>query len=203
MGKRLVVYFVGLFITALGIALIVHTQAGAGPWDSVAVGLKLHFGLTIGLWSIIAQACVVIITALVERARFQFESILAIIIRSWFLDLWYYIILKDIEFTSSPAMQWTTFALGVCAVGTGIGIYVEARLPKTPLDGLMIALHNAFGWSFSTARAIIELSGVALGFLLGGPVGIGTVIIAFVLGRIISMVNRRVKKYIAIPGNAV
>lgn len=75
------VYFTGLMITTFGIALIVHAEAGAGPWDAVAVGLKLHFGLTIGMWSIIAQGCVVIITA-IECARFQVESIFAIILRS-------------------------------------------------------------------------------------------------------------------------
>lgn len=200
MGKRITIYFVGLIITALGIALVVHSNVGAGPWDAVAVGLKRHFGLTIGMWSIIAQGCVVLITAIIERARFQFESILAIMLRSWFLDLWFYVILNDINFTSSPVIQWMAFALGVFAVGLGIGIYVEAKLPKTPLDGLMLALSNAFGWSFSTARILIELTGVTIGFLLGGPVGIGTVIIALTLGRIISVVNRSMKKHIVMPG---
>lgn len=198
MGKRMTVYFTGLMITAFGIALIVHAEAGAGSWDAVAVGLKLHFGLTIGMWSIIAQGCVVIITAIIERARFQVESIFAIILRSWFLDFWYYIVLADIPFTVSPAAQWLTFVLGVCSAGVGIGIYVEARLPKTPLDSLMVAIHNVFGWSFSSARILIEITGVAIGFFLGGPVGVGTVMIALTLGRIIAFVNQRVKKYIAV-----
>ncbi|MDQ7864987.1 hypothetical protein RCO48_39505 [Peribacillus frigoritolerans] len=55
MKRRLTIYITGLAITALGIALIVRSIVGAGPWDSVAVGLKLHFGLTIGMWSIISQ----------------------------------------------------------------------------------------------------------------------------------------------------
>ncbi|OMP66041.1 YczE/YyaS/YitT family protein [Domibacillus epiphyticus] len=198
MGRRIAVYFAGLAITALGIALVVHSAAGAGPWDAVAVGLKLHFGLTIGMWSIIAQGCVVAITAMIDRTRFQFESIFAIILRSWLLDFWFYVVLKDIDFTSSVSIQWFTFGLGVLTVGLGIGIYVEANLPKTPLDGLMIALNNVFGWSFSTARMVIELSGAAIGFFLGGPVGVGTVIIALTLGRIISIVNRCVKKFIVI-----
>jgi uncharacterized membrane protein YczE len=203
MGKRIAVYFVGLIITAFGIALIIKSSVGAGPWDTVAVGLKTHFGLTIGIWSIIAQGCVVAITAFIERARIQFESIVAIIIRSWFLDLWFYIILKDIDFTISAGVQWAAFLLGVCVAGVGIGIYVEAKLPKTPLDGLMIALSNTFGWSYSKSRIVIELSGAIIGFLLGGPVGAGTLVLALTLGRIISAVNRHVKKYIVIPGVSI
>lgn len=104
----------------------------------------------------------------------------------------------DIPFTVSPATQWLTFVLGVCLAGVGIGIYVEARLPKTPIDGLMVAIHNVFGWSFSSACILIELSGVAIGLFLGGLVGIGTVMIALTMGRLIAFVNQRVKKYIAV-----
>ncbi|MEE3951884.1 hypothetical protein [Peribacillus frigoritolerans] len=84
MKRRLTIYITGLAITALGIALIVRSIVGAGPWDSVAVGLKLHFGLTIGMWSIISQVFLILFTAVIEKARIRIESVLVIVVRSCF-----------------------------------------------------------------------------------------------------------------------
>ncbi|MFB5661066.1 YitT family protein [Alteribacillus sp. HJP-4] len=199
MGKRIFIYLAGLAITALGIALIVHSSIGAGPWDAVAVGLKNHFGLTIGIWSIIAQAFLVTVTSLIEKARPQLESIIVIIVRSWFLDFWYYFVLSDILFAYSLETQIATFAAGLAAVGAGIGIYIEAKFPKSPVDALMIAVSTRYDWSIRSSRLLIEWSGVAVGFLLGGPVGIGTIVIALSLGRIIQMSNTQVKKVMMTP----
>lgn len=193
MGKRIAIYLVGLSITSFGIALIVLSQIGAGPWDAVAVGLNSHLGLTIGLWSIIAQALVVFITWFIERKRFQYGSVVAIVLRSWFLDIWIYVILSNVDFTSSVALQWFTLLMGVVSAGIGIGIYIEAKLPRTPIDGLMMALHERFRWSLSVSRIGIELSGVMIALLLSGPVGFGTLLIAVTLGRIVQFVNSKCK----------
>lgn len=194
MGKRIGIYLIGLSITAFGISLIILSMVGAGPWDLVAVGLNMHLGLTIGMWSIIAQAMVVLITAFIERKRPQYGSVIAIIIRSWILDFWIYFVFKHVDFTSSWQMQWTSFAIGLVSAGVGIGIYVEAHFPKTPIDGLMIALHNRFGWSLSASRFGIEASAAVLGYLLGGPLGIGTIFVVLLLGKIIQATNHRMKK---------
>ena len=78
-------------------------------------------------------------------------------------------------------------------MGVGIGIYVEAQFPKSPIDGLMLALHNRFEWSINVSRIVVELVGVLFGFLLGGPVGFGTLIIAVFVGKIIQISNRKIK----------
>jgi uncharacterized protein len=196
-GKRLVIYLVGLIITAFGIAMIILSSVGAGPWDTVAVGLNKHLGLTIGMWSIISQGMVVLLTGVIERKRLQYGSVVAILIRSAFLDAWLYLVFSKIDLTSSWEIQWLSFVIGVMAVGVGIGIYVEADLPKSPIDGLMIALMERFGWSLNVSRIMIESSAVLMGFLLGGPVGVGTIMIAIMLGKIVQISNGSVKKILS------
>ncbi|GAE34844.1 YczE/YyaS/YitT family protein [Halalkalibacter akibai] len=203
MKKRLIIYLVGLCITALGISLIILSQAGAGPMDMVAVGLNQHLGLTIGVWAILSQAVLVLITGAIEWKRLQLESIIAIVVRSWFLDFWIYIALKDIPFTATWGSQWLTFLLGIVAVGLGIGIYLEARLPRTPIDGLMLAIHNRTGWSLSVSRILIEAGAAIAGYLLGGPIGLGTILIVLILGRIIQFTNKKVKQLLRNPSVAV
>jgi uncharacterized protein len=192
--RRIAIYLLGLSITAMGIALVILSMAGAGPWDIVAVGLNNHFGLTIGTWSIIAQTCVVLLTGVIEKKRPPFESVAAILIRSLILDGWIYLVFNNIDFTSSWELQWLSFSIGVIASGLGIGIYVLAEFPKTPIDGLMVAVHNRFGLSLNVSRTIIEASAVVLGFLLGGPVGLGTLIVALSLGKVIQISNQSVKR---------
>ena len=193
MKERVGIYLVGLFISALGIALIILSAAGAGPMDTVGVGLTNHFGLTIGFWSTIAQLSLVFITGLIERRRLRIESVLPVVIRSVFLDIWIYGVFRNFDVSASSwEIQWLVFLLGVLGVGVGIGVYMEAKFPKTPVDGLMIAIQERFKWSLNASRITIELSAVLVGFLLGGPVGLGTLVVALGLGRIIQVANRLV-----------
>ena len=203
MGKRIAIYLVGLAITSLGMACIILTYIGAGPWDAVAVGFTNHLGLTIGFWSIVSQAMFILVTWILERTRVRFDSIIPIVIRSCFLDIWIYFVLGNVHFSSSLESQWFTFILGLVLAGLGMGIYLEAKFPKTPVDGLMVAISNRFNWTLSKSRVGIEACGAMIGFLLGGPVGLGTVVIALFLGKIIQISNNRFKKILTMQTEAV
>lgn len=194
MTKRISIYLGGLALTALGIALVILSLVGAGPWDTVAVGLNKHLGLTIGTWSILTQVIFTLITWGLEKTRLRIESVIPIFIRSVFVDFWFYIVLGNINFSTSWELQVVSFLLGLFCAGIGIGIYMEVNLPKTPIDGMMVAISNRFEWSFNKVRMGIECTGALLGFILGGPVGIGTLVIALLIGKIIQAVNNRMKR---------
>ena len=196
-GRRIVIYLSGLATAALGIALIILSFVGAGPWDAVATGLANHLGLTIGTWSIISQIVFTMITWLLEKTRFRIESLIPIAIRSIFLDIWIYVVLANADFASSWVIQWSAFIMGLILTAVGIGIYMEARFPKTPIDGLMVAISEKLSWSLNKSRMTIEITGVIIGFLLSGPVGLGTVVTALFLGRIIQFSNAKVKKILS------
>lgn len=203
MGKRIGIYLIGLAINALGIALIIFSTVGAGAWDTVAIGLNHSWGLTIGICTVITQVLVVLAISIIERKRLQYESIIAIIIRSIFLDAWIYLVFNHINLAASWEIQWLYFIFGIISMGIGIGIYMEAHFPKSPIDGLMLAIHNRFKWSINTSRIVVELSGAVIGFILGGPVGLGTLIIALFVGKIIQMTNIKIKKIINLEGMSI
>ena len=202
-GKRIGIYLVGLAINALGIALIIFSAVGAGAWDTVAIGLNHSLGLTIGICTVIIQVLVVLAIGIIERKRLQYESIIAIIIRSIFLDAWIYLVFNQMDQAGSWEFQWLYFIVGIISMGIGIGIYVEAHFPKSPIDGLMLALHNRYKWSINTSRIVVELSGAVIGFLLGGPVGLGTVMIALFVGKIIQAANVKIKKVLNLEGMTI
>ena len=191
MGKRIGIYLLGLAINALGIALIIYSAVGAGAWDTVAIGLNQSWGLTIGICTVIIQVFVVLVTGIIERKRLQYESIIAIAIRSIFLDAWIYLVFNHMDQAASWEIQWLYFMFGIISMGIGIGIYMEAHFPKS---------NNRFKLSINTSRFIVELSGAVIGFLLGGPVGLGTLLIALAVGKIIQMTNRKIKKVLHLEG---
>ena len=193
MAKRIAIYLIGMSITSLGIALVVLSSAGAGPWDAVAAGLHKQLGLTIGMWSIISQGLVVILIAFIEKERLQYGAVIAIIIRSFFLDVWIYLLIRHVDLTYSMVTQWSSFLIGIVLIGFGIGLYLEAKFPKTPIDGLMVALHHRFGWTLGGSRLLIEFTAAVMGFLLGGPVGLGTIMVALFLGKIVQFTNGKIK----------
>ncbi|MEH7225540.1 BCR, YitT family protein [Bacillus sp. JJ1566] len=134
------------------------------------------------------------ITWILEKTRLRIESVIPIFIRSVFVDVWFYIVLGNVDFSSSWELQVVSFAIGLVFAGIGIGIYMEANLPKTPIDGMMVAISSRFSLSFNSVRMGIEITGAFLGFVLGGPVGLGTLVIALLLGKIIQVVNNRMKR---------
>jgi uncharacterized membrane protein YczE len=198
--KRIAVYLIGLALNALGIAIIIHSAVGAGSWDAVAIGAQHYLGLTIGICSVIIQILVVFTTKIIERKRLQYGAIIAIMIRSMFLDAWTYLVFNHFSSPASWEMQWLYFLLGTLSVGVGIGIYIEAHFPKSPIDGLMMAFHHRFHWSINFSRIVCEGAGVLFGLILGGPVGLGTIIIALGVGRVIQYVNSLVKRILNSEG---
>lgn len=203
MAKRIAVYLIGLAVNALGIAFIIYSSTGAGSWDTVAIGLYRHIGFTIGICTTAIQIVVVIVIAIIERKHLQYGSIIAISIRSFFLDVWTYLVFNHLPILTSWELQWFIFILGTLGLGVGSGIYLEAHFPNSPIDGLMIALHNRFHWNLNISRIIVEVIGVLLGFLLGGPVGLGTLFVTLSVGKIIQVSNNKLKGILAYESKTV
>ena len=94
-------------------------------------------------------------------------------------------------FPSPPPDAWAwrlaQMVAGILVIGVASGLYLAADLGPGPRDGLMTGIHHRFGWSIARARLVIEVSVLAVGWLLGGTVGIGTVAFAFGIGPIVQV----------------
>ncbi|MGJ7920173.1 YczE/YyaS/YitT family protein [Neobacillus sp. LXY-4] len=193
MGKRILYYLTGLFIACLGVSFIIHSKAGAGPWDIVNMGLTEKLGFTLGTWMALSQAFFLLLNAVILKRRPEYESIITILIWGFVIDFWMEIVFKNLDLALAPAyIKWSVFILGVLLVGMGVGIYLPSNLPRMPYDGTMVALSNRFKIGLNLSRTILEGSAVVLGFIIGGTVGIGlgTLVIFISIGHIIQFFNR-------------
>lgn len=102
-----------------------------------------------------------------------------------FIDL--YFLIPFIQTPEHWAGKILMFAVGLILNGYGMGIYISARFGAGPRDSLMIALTDKTGWKLKNVRACIEIFVLFLGWLLGGPVFVGTVLFSFVIGPIVGI----------------
>ncbi|HBZ83407.1 MAG TPA: hypothetical protein DEP07_23935 [Brevibacillus sp.] len=180
---RYAMFVLGLFIGAFGCVLAIKANLGVAPWDTFHIGLQKTFGLTIGIWSQIVGVVVILSSYLVAKIKPTFGMFLNMICFGSFLDLILWLnIVPEFE---SFWLRLLVFLLGVVVMTIGIGMYLSPRLGAGPRDSFMLAMNERLGWSIQKVRLIIEVTVLIAGAALGGPVSIGTVLIAVLTGPMI------------------
>jgi uncharacterized membrane protein YczE len=175
-ARRLAQLYIGLALYGLGIALQVASGLGNDPWDVLHQGPSLSFGLSIGTWIIIVGALVMLLW-IPLRQRPGLGTVSNVIFLGLFTDL-FLALLPDPQ--AAPA-RWAYLIGAILVGGFATGCYIGAGLGPGPRDGLMTGL-AARGHSIRAVRTGIELTVVAVGWLLGGTVGIGTLLYAVTIG---------------------
>jgi len=181
---RWLFFFVGLMIMGLGVTLTIKGQLfGVGSWDVLHIGLFKNLGLSIGLWSIIMGILIITIASIGLREFPKIGTFMNMICVGVFIDFFNWAIPDPSTFT----VQLIAFILGVLLLAAGCGVYISADLGAGPRDTLMLLAVKKFNCSIMVARTVMEVSVAVVGYLLGGPIGIGTVIMAFGLGPVIQI----------------
>ncbi|GAA1118612.1 YczE/YyaS/YitT family protein [Nocardiopsis composta] len=177
-GSRLVRLYVGLYLFGAGGALLIAADLGSSPWDVLHQGLSRHTGLSVGTWSIIVGALLMLLwIPLRQRPGLGTISNVVVVGLSVDATLWW---LPDPE-AGGLGLRAAYLAAGIVVTAIATGCYIGARLGPGPRDGLMTGL-AARGLSIRAARTGIEVSVVVFGFLLGGTVGVGTLAFALAIG---------------------
>jgi uncharacterized membrane protein YczE len=178
--RRLIQLCVGLITFAFGEALIVQARLGVMSWDVLHQGLTKHFGLSIGQWSIIVGALVLLLW-IPMREKPGLGTLSNVIVIGPCLDVF----LGWVPAPTSLGWRVGMLSVGILINGIATAAYIGARLGPGPRDGLMTGLvrltRRPVGW----IRTVIEVSVVVVGFLLGGNLGAGTVLFVLTIGPIV------------------
>ena len=179
LARRFVNLVLGLILFGVGIGLMLQSRLGVPPWDVLHQGLVHQFGLTIGIWSIITSI-VVLVGWLPLRERYGIGTLLNAVIIGIFIDL-SALLLPEPEAMASRILL---MAAGILIIGFGSGLYIGAHLGPGPRDGLMTGIAR-LGPSIRLTRTVIEVTVLAIGWMLGGTFGIGTVAFAILVGPLV------------------
>jgi uncharacterized membrane protein YczE len=176
---------VGLCGYGISMAMMVRSGLGLDPWDVFHQGLATHTGMTIGLASGVVGA-LVLLAWIPLRNRPGVGTVANVIVIAVTVDAGLAVLP---ELSSLPA-QSALMLGGVLLNALSTVLYVGAGLGPGPRDGLMTGLVTRTGWSVRLVRTGIEATVLAVGWLLGGTVGVGTVLYAVGIGPLIQLVLR-------------
>ena len=184
-------FFAGLLVMSLGISMTIKGKIlGVGPWDVLHIGLFKQFGLTIGTWSILMGLLIIICSSLYLRKWPRLATWLNMMLVGMFIDFFNWLLPS----TNILIYEIAYFVIGFFVLGTGCAFYISASVGAGPRDTIMLIIVEKFGGSVRMARTIMEVFAVTCGWLLGGPVGIGTILLALGTGQIIQIALPLFKK---------
>lgn len=172
----------GAFVViGVGIALMVRAELGLGPWDILHQGIAERTGLPFGTVGILVGLAVMLLW-IPLGVRIGIGTVTNVVTIGLTIDL-ALALLPDLH---GLGTRWAALLLGDLMVGVAAGVYIGAGLGTGPRDGVMTGLADR-GWSIRAVRTALELTVMAAGWLLGGTIGIGTLVIALSLGPIIQI----------------
>ncbi len=176
--RDFVVIQLGFAVFGLSIATLIRANLGTSPWVMLTVALSQIFGLTPGTLTIII-GFVVLSVVLILRERIGWGTLGNILFIGPWIDLSLRFIPANID---NWIIQAAMLFISAGLMGLASAIYIGVDAGAGPRDSLMLALSRTSGWSLRRARGTIEVVVLLAGWLLGGPIGIGTVVFALVIG---------------------
>lgn len=157
---------------------MIRANLGTSAWAVLEVAIANLTGLTPGTLTVLV-GFVVLSGAIILKEKIGWGTLGNILFIGPWLDgaLWLLPSVND-----NLILQATMLLVAIAMMGLASAIYIGVDAGAGPRDSLMLAIHRTTGWSIRAARASIEVTVVLIGWLLGGPAGIGTVIFALLIG---------------------
>lgn len=181
-AKSLTRLIFGLYLVGLGLAMMIRTGLGVPPWDVLTQGLQQQTG-----WSFaIAASCIsafVLLLWIPIKQRPGIGTLVNAFSIGPFADLNKPLIPEMPNLMAQ--LIWLIVGLLICSVG--LGLYISANLGGGPRDGLVVGLTRVSGWPFWILRSLVEGLVLISGWLLGGTVGLGTVLFALGIGYLLQI----------------
>lgn len=180
MPRRLVQLMVGLSLYGIAMGMFVRAQVGLDPWDVFHMGVSNHIGLGMGAVTIITSFVVLLLWIPLK----QWPG-LGTIANSIWIGVALSVTMALLDPIHGVVAQYVVFLVGLVVNGLGGALYIGSQLGPGPRDGLMTGLHHRTGLSLRLIRTGIEVTVLVIGWLLGGVVGVGTVLYALLIGPLV------------------
>jgi uncharacterized membrane protein YczE len=182
MFRRTVQLLLGLFLYGVALALIVRAAIGVAPWDVLTQGISLKTGWGFGAITI-GVGIVVLLFWIPLKQKPGVGTVLNVLLVGPSADVGLWLIPENLDLWIRILM----FPAGLFVLALATGLYIGARFGAGPRDGLMTGIHERTGWPIWVGRTGVEVFVLAAGWILGGNVGVGTVLFALLVGPLCNL----------------
>lgn len=185
----LFVLILALIVCGVGEALIIQSQLGAAPWTVLALGVNHFTPFSLGLTTF----CISVVVLLLW-IPLGLKMGLGTLMNALTIATTLHFILPVLPVAEGLLMQWAYLLGGVILLGVGTCFYLSCHMGGGPRDGLLVGIWQKVGRPIGQVRTVIELLVLGTGFLLGGTVGVGTLVFAFGVGQVMQITFRLLEK---------
>ncbi|GGX33498.1 membrane protein [Streptomyces malachitofuscus] len=185
LARRLFQLYAGLALYGASSALLVRSGLGLEPWNVLHQGLSERTGLSMGVVLTLTGAAVLLLW-IPLRQRPGLGTVSNVLVIGAAMDA----TLAVVPDAHAMAVRVSLMAAGIVLNGAATGLYIAARFGPGPRDGLMTGLNRRTGVSVRLVRTAIEITVVVTGFVLGGTVGVGTLLYAVTIGPLAQLFLR-------------
>lgn len=191
---RIGLFYAGIIPISFGIGLCISANQGAAPWDIFHVGVANQLQLPIGL-VIPGVGLALVLINLLMGIKPNLGTFLNMISIGPLVQFH----LTNISEPSTTVGAWLMLAAGTLLIGVGTAAYTSASLGAGPRDGMMLGLTRALGKPIAWVKNSIDLTVCFVGWLLGGPIGVGTIFVAITIGYAVQFGMYLMRRLVRIP----
>ena len=183
--KKCVIFFIGLVITQVGVALELVSNVGSDGFTVFIQGLSKVLNVTPGISNIIILFVLLCIILLFGRGYIKIGTFICLIFTGPILDLVISVLNNFGISEISVAIRCLLVILASTIIAVGFSILSSTSLGIAPNDIIPFIIKDKSGFQYKWIRMILDFSYLIIGFMLGGVIGIGTIILAVTLGPFI------------------
>lgn len=194
---RTLMSFVGITILSLGTAFLRGGQVGLDPFTATNTGASGHLNMSLGVYQLLANLVIFIFILFMDRHKIGIGTVLNMVLVGfevqWFIALYQRLFGTHVN----AIIILSDLVIGLALFTLGASLYMGADLGVAPYDAIAPILSDRLHRQYRTVRIAQDVLFMVIGFLVGGPVGLGTVIVAFFTGPLITFWDRHVSQPMA------
>lgn len=187
---RVIFVILGTIIIAFGISLFVRSEFGTDPFTCLNMGISSLTGISFGTCQLVMNLILFIFQLIFGRKDVGIGTLINAVFIGYLVD--FFDFLYSFLPQKSLVEQILLMIIGLIVIGYGVAMYMEANMGISPYDSLGVILSDRLKKKYSIMRMAQDITCVVIGFLLGGPFGIATILMAFLLGYIISHYREKI-----------
>ena len=196
LGKKILVSFIGLIFCGIGVSFFLYAGLGVDPASVFQLGIANVLNISYGSASALMNIVILLLLFFLQRDYINISSIIAIFGIGYTADIFNFLLSKVIPKDLHIVLKLILIFVGLVIMGIGVATYIRANLGVGAVDSVSEYISNKSKLPYKYVRIGGDLVFVTVGYLMGGVVGVGTIVAAFLLGPVIHIVRPTVFKIV-------
>lgn len=196
--KRILIFILAIVILAFGTAICNYTGLGIDPINAFGIAISELTTIQLGTILLVMQFCLGIVVFIFKRDNIGVGTIIPILTFGYFLQFFNWLFATLLIVQSNFFVNISIFIVGMLIIAFGMSLYMQCKLGMVPYDSLAFILEKYFNGRAAIYRMLLDSTVAIIAFVLGGPINVGTILLAISIGPLIDFYRNQLFKNIKI-----